>query len=651
MSYSEFQKRCEDAAKHFLQSVVVIDNQAELYEGEAEHSVGYSEETELTEKKKALETRPSRGLSREYVNRAIEPREKSKTDDANETRSIQPGTDKSHLLQAWTLTKELADNNILCTVYRPDYYKNSQVPEGAKESPESHPAVIRSTKMAQLADIVVLDWELGGDADGDGDKGTWKAREIIKAVLRDDDQTGGRQRLLTIYTATPDLKSVYSDVVSDICAIEYRSGKFIQNKKDLSLSNGSARIVFLNKDTANTEIRNISTVSERHLPRRLIEEFVKLNRGLFPTIVLHSIASVRETTHHILSTFNSRLDPALISHRSLLPDPQDSEDFVLDLISGELRAALSLNQIGILYANADAHKERLAEYLDEQKMLSLGNDISVTSDEAIDLVTKGSEAFEKVCKSVLHRWIDKKWNKEKEIKHKIIPGKLSKRGAKQLIENSNIKDVKKHMDIPDFNFSNLIALFTKTQKDGIIINYEFSRLTTLKRERFGERHLPADWLPKLIQGSIIREIKAGGQLSDEFLLCIQPRCDSVRLKKKREFPFLVLTKTKPPTNTKKFLVVKCRKEAELAPKDITLWISPFPYRQKMLVFAPDKAIGDFIQAVDENGAWVFKNDETSYEWIADMKDFHVQNVCDLLSGRLGNMGLDEYEWLRRKSSS
>ena len=69
------------------------------------------------------------------------------------------------------------------------------------------------------------------------------------------------------------------------------------------------------------------------------------------------------------------------------------------------------------------------------------------------------------------------------------------------------------------------------------INYEFSRLTTLKREYFGNRHLPKGWLPKLIQGSIIREIKANGQLSDEFLLCIQPRCDCVRLKQENSFSF------------------------------------------------------------------------------------------------------------------
>ena len=649
MTHSGFQKRCAAAAKHFLQSVVVIDNQAELYEGEWEHSAGSSKKTVQSEKEKTLDRKPSSGLSKERTNRATKPKEKTKTEETYESRSARTGADKSHKLQAWILTEGLADSDILCTVYRPGYYNSSQASEDGAESPECHSVVIRSTKMARLADIVVLDWELGGDQVGD--KGTWKAREIIKAIIKRDNLNGGRQRLLAVYTATLDLNSVYADVVNDLGSINNSSEKFEQNKKDLTLTNKTTRIVFLNKNTDNTESKNTTTVSEQNLPSRLIEEFIKLNRGLFPTIVLHSIASVREATHHILSTFNSKLDPALISHRSLLPDPQDSEEFVLDLVSGELRSALSLNQIGKLHADVKAHKDRITEYLGKQKTFNLNKDISVTREEAIELVTKGSKAFEEVCKSVLYRWVDKKLSEQKVIKHKIMPDSLPAEVVKKLIESSSIKDIKKQIDVPIFNFNNLIALFTKNQKDGDSINYEFSRLTTLKREYFGNRHLPKGWLPKLIQGSIIREIKANGQLSDEFLLCIQPRCDSVRLKKERAFPFLVMTKSKPRTNAKKLLIVKCRKELGLDPEDITLWVCPFPYRQKMLVFAPDTSIGDFIQAVDENDTWIFKSDETRYEWIADMKDFQAQNICDLLSGRLGNAGLDEYEWLRRKSNS
>ena len=606
MTHSGFQKRCAAAAKHFLQSVVVIDNQAELYEGEWEHSAGSNKKTVPSDK--TLGRKPSSGLSKERTNRTTKPKEKTKPEDTYESRSARTGADKSHKLQAWILTEGLADSDILCTVYRPDYYNSSQASEDGADRPECHSVVIRSTKMARLADVVVLDWELGGDQAGD--KGTWKAREIIKAIIKRDNLNGGRQRLLTVYTATPDLNSVYADVVNDLGSINYSSGKFEQNKKELTLTNKTTRIVFLNKKTDITESKNTTTVPEQDLPGRLIEEFIKLNRGLFPTIVLHSIASVREATHHILSTFNSKLDPALISHRSLLPDPQDSEEFVLDLVSGEFRSALSLNQIGKLHADVKAHKDWITEYLSKQETF-------ITLAEAIELVTTGSDTLKKVCAAVSHR----------------------------------IKDSNKQIEVPSLSYNNLIELFTENQKDGMSINYEFSRLTTLKREQFGNRHLPEGWPPKLTQGSIIREISADGKLSNEFLLCIQPRCDSVRLKQERAFPFLVLTNNKPKTNAKKFLVVKCRKELGLDSEDITLWISPFPYCQKMLVFAPATPDSDIIDALLEEDIWVFKREKTRYEWIADMKDFQTQNICNMLSGRLGTAGLDEYEWLRRKSNS
>ena len=261
MTHSGFQKRCAAAAKHFLQSVVVIDNQAELYEGEWEHSTGSSKKTVQSEKEKTLDRKPSSGLSKERTNRATKPKEKTKTEETYESRSARTGADKSHKLQAWILIEGLADSDILCTVYRPDYYNSSQASEDGAESPEYHSVVIRSTKIARLADIVVLDWELGGDQVGD--KGTWKAREIIKAIIKRDNLNGGRQRLLAVYTATPDLNSVYADVVNDLGSINNSSEKFEQNKKDLTLTTKTTRIVFLNKNTDITESKNTTTVSEQ----------------------------------------------------------------------------------------------------------------------------------------------------------------------------------------------------------------------------------------------------------------------------------------------------------------------------------------------------------------------------------------------------
>ena len=104
-----------------------------------------------------------------------------------------------------------------------------------------------------------------------------------------------------------------------------------------------------------------------------------------------------------------------------------------------------------------------------------------------------------------------------------------------------------------------------------------------------------------------------------------------------------------PEGTKQLLILRAPKKEGGAPGDIKVWISPFPHRQKMIRFDPKNSSGGVIQAAMENGRWFFKSEDTNYEWIADLKDFLGQKICDQISGRQGVVGLDEYEWLRRQS--
>lgn len=652
-SVDSYKKRCEDAARHFLQSVVVIDNQAEIYEDELNPATDNNKHTLITSKKK-LAIKPPAGLSKGQTDRPTKPKTESPDIPDESVSILKYGKSESHILKAWKLTERLADKDILCTVYRPSDHDTPTGAESKSMETHDHPVVIRSVKMAKLADIVVLDWELGGDEENTEDKGSWKAREIVKATLKNDDKIKGRQRLIAIYTATPNLASVYEDLFQDIGDTEYVGGKLepTNNKKELSLSNVTTRIVFLNKDTVMTESKNSTTVSEEDFPVHLIKEFVRLNMGLLPSIALHSIASVRETTHHLLASFNAQLDPALVSHRSLLPDPRDSEEFVLDLISGELRSALSLNRIGQEHADVRAHKDWIAGQLDGSTEFKLKTHITVTREEAFDLVTKGNNTIDSICKAIAIRWIDKTWDPAKKFVHKKIPGKLSKKTVKSLTDSLNPIELRKHIaGIPLLDPKHLTGLYAGNTDKGNKINWEFSRLTSLKREFYGTRKLPDNWIPRLTQGSIIREIEGDGKLSKEFLLCIQPRCDSVRIKEPLDFPFLTMTSSGIPANIKQLLFVKCRRERELDPENIKLLLFPIPHRQRIVNFNPSTSNGDYIEAVQEDDIWIFYSTRTKYEWIADMKDFLAQKICDQLSGRQGSVGLEEFEWLRRNSAS
>ncbi len=644
-----FEQHCEDAARRFLQSVVVIDDQAELYENERGHGVGSG--ANLTESRaRALRRRPVTGLSKEQTSQEIRPRSVRSNNASGKSDRAENEVRKSHLLRAWVLTKSLADKEILCAVYRPDdhQFDGAEVVGGGEKS-----VVLRSIGMAKLADIVVLDWELFDPTTGN--RGSVIARDIVKGILEKDEEIRGRQRLIVIYTATPDLKAVYEDIVSDIGSGSFVGGALTKNSKKLLLYNRTTRIAFLNKDAENIESNLHTTVSESSLADRLIKEFVELNRGLLSTIVLHSIASVREATHQLVSTFGAHLDPALVGHRSLLPDPQDSEEFVVDLISGELRSTLSLNKIGEKYAGVDAHKEWIAGKLGDKEVFKLGKYVSVTKAEALELVTKGSSAFDSVQKAAALRWTDAVAAEGKKFEHKYFPGNISKKRMREFIENADPKEVRRQISKPElalFGFKQVAGLFAENQGEGAEIDREFSRLTALKRECHGARSLPEGWLPKLTLGSIIREMKTDASFCDDFLLCIQPRCDSVRIMGETPFPFLTMTKKRPLAATKQLLVVNARTNSASSPANIELWINPIPSRQEMLTFCPDRSFGDHIEAIIDQSTRVFKTtDGRQYEWIADMKDFLAQKICDQLSGRQSSIGLDEYEWLRRKTST
>ena len=650
MEYSEktYRDRCETAAKHFLKAVVVIDDQAENHRSDVS-SRGQAEGANLSKRERMLGRRPMAGLSEGQAHRAVARADGSRS--LTDRKSADPAGNlaKTHRLEAWRLTEEFANEEILCTVYRPGEHEEATSQDDQSGGPGQMPIVNRSVKMARSADIVVLDWELGGKKAGD--KGTHKARKIITTILKEDSLVRGRQRLIAVYTAEPNLEAVYSDVVADVEKRDYFGGKLKPDKDALCLSNDTTRIVFLNKKTGQTNPSNNTTVSEKDLPQRLILEFVEMNSGLLPCIALHSIASIREATHHILSTFRSRLDPALVSHRSLLPSPEDSEEFVLDLVANEIRSVLSMNSIGQRHAGVNAHRDWIAGRLEGRQEFRLQNRLCIDREEAFELVAAGDKAFKKIAQTCAERWVHEEWEKRKGIRHKKIPGKLSKKTALKLVNSVGLGDLTKHFKLPLLEFGALAGVFAENKKTGQQIEQDFSRLTTLKRERYGERSLPANWLPKLTLGSIVREVHDNGTFSNEFLCCIQPRCDSVRIGQSRAFPFLKMATRGHSARPKQYFYVRCARESGQEPVNVRLLLYPFPYRQTMLTFSPSNRVQDRIEATEVEGRWVFEAEEGRFEWIADIRDELAQRLCDLLSGRQGSVGIDEYEWLRRKANS
>jgi hypothetical protein len=143
-------------------------------------------------------------------------------------------------------------------------------------------------------------------------------------------------------------------------------------------------------------------------------------------------------------------------------------------------------------------------------------------------------------------------------------------------------------------------------------------------------------LPNLSLGTIL--VRAKGNATD-YLLCLQPVCDSVRLGAERSYPFIPLT------------VVADSKACNFIVKDRTelrfLTIKYSPYLLEMVRFVPNtngQVTGELNTSKD-----VFfpsNHNEVTFRWIADLKPAHAQRVANNFANAVSRVGLVESEWNR-----
>jgi Response receiver domain len=575
-----FSARCSQAAERFLQTVVVIDNQAELGDrrGNEEPRTASKARTQL--------------LQPDFESIAMAPREQFRAvPDATSTpvgggaavlpvkelqHIVEPTpaaeSERGHELNAKELADAFSDRSILCTVYKP-------VP--------GEEMVERAAKIASHADVVVVDWHLEPGS-------SLKAKEIIAEILRADDERNGRLRLIALYTAQPGLP----DLAKELHAHLNRPSLILQSADSTELEAPGVRIVFIQKAGRGAE-RPVGGVAEEDIPKRLVEEFAKLNAGVFPSIALQSIAAIREGSHHLLATFHAGLDAALILHRCFLPCPEDSEAFAMNLISAELASLLAARDVGGTYAGIDAQRDWVAAKWRSGKAFPVGaltisqNDVSL--------------------------WLDQRPTN--------IPGQGKNKSNYDVLAEALYGDAK-------------VALEQC---------YEFARISGLKREAYGRRSLLPNRPPVLGLGTILRPIpNEKGELprdlnQDTFLLCTQPTCDSVRIKGKRSYPFQRVMRNTDLFNT----VVKLKDET-----NATLLIKWSPFLTEMFTFASASAREDFVLATWDAGCYVFGDfDGNRFEWLADLKDLTAQWAVSQIGARISSVGIDPFEWLRRKGNA
>ncbi len=442
----------------------------------------------------------------------------------------------------------------------------------------------RIAKAAHRADIVVLDWKIG-DSDGG------VTLDVMKEILRDD-QNNPRLRLIAIYTGEPDLASV-SDRVQSVLQGFYASSQ--PSAIDLiRMSKGPAHVVVLAKGGAiNEHLTSLGyeQVSEGDLAGKLVDEFALITSGLLRNVALAGIATIRENSHRILTKFDETLDAAYLGHRMLLPHPPDAEDHLVAALGSELISVLEEDRPA-MHADIEAIERWLSR--------------AGGPDTSMPFRFSGTA-------SAVDRWLPL-------LRSGIESGKvqLPEGGKPGLVRDGT-------------------AAFTDDAADAMLSNHRFASLLNLKTRYPQQRRA-------LTLGAIVRR-----SVDDRFqyLLCLQPKCDSVRLGSASGFPFIPLEPVGGDTRQTSVAVVVEVQEGDWEYLGATLKPSELIVR----TFEPgSNPPGEVLASKETSGAFYFEDvDGTKYRWIAEMKDEHAFGIAGAVAAALARPGPNDAEWLRRRS--
>ena len=441
----------------------------------------------------------------------------------------------------------------------------------------------RTAMAAVRADIVVLDWKIH-DSYGDAVLG------VMRDILQND-ANSHRLRLIAVYTGEPDLNEIASRTETVIN--EFYPDEVLKTDGPFRISKGPVRVVILVKQgTANDLIPDLSEqeVAEPDLANRLVCEFVSMTSGLLRNVALAGIATIRNNAHKILRHFDETLDPAYLGHRLLLPHPPDAEDHLVAALGSELLAVLEEDQPG-RHANISAIERWLAWRHDNG--LNLHEPVSPPSHlNAVD-------CWLACLKSGLAAPTSQLPKEDKST--------LKKKGTEQFATDSSA-----------------------AQRS----NRRFAALLSLKTRYPGQR-------PRLTIGTILcRQEPAPHQ----YYLCLQPKCDSIRLTDASGFPLMPLNPVSSHNKKGKFPLV-----VEIGPDEwVNLNIRPKPSELIVPSFEPGINPPGEICATEEAGEFYFTaTDSTRYRWIAEMKDEHAFRVAGEVASALARPGPNDAEWLRR----
>ena len=513
-----------------------------------------------------------------------------KTDDRSSTAI---SSRIEHKLDAKRIIEESMDLGLICSVMRP-----------AKREQKQEKFRRRVVTASKAADIVCLDWEMyqdGGDA----------ATKIIRGILEKDAEMNGRIRLIAIYTGDTTnieiMEKVFKEIPNEIIT------KRELEQGDLEITGKSGiKIVCLFK-TYGIQQEGPNHVPESELPKRLQKEFAGLSEGLLSNVALATIASIRKISHQILARFAGELDGPWLHHRAVLKNPEDSEEYVVNVVLSEIKGSIDIQSVGADHAGKPAIEARIREIAHESNH---GND----------------------SKLKLHYYSDgnpKSYDFETDDVVRAL-----KNGIGSLNGPKELKNVIKQ------NFS---TLFCNSAEDAVLQMDRFSSLTSV-RSFPGCYLCQQGWTPALGLGTIIKRIYEDHKQEGEYLLCLQASCDSVRIEDIGRFVFVRLEAVEHDPTKRPGHVIPVRDSCGNI-SYVRLNVPSDTYRSIITIsFKSSENQTVRAELNQDPNEFIFKDascKNSKYSWIADLKRRRALKTAQSLGQEMGRLGFDEFEPYRK----
>lgn len=443
------------------------------------------------------------------------------------------------------------------------------------------------------SDVVVLDWylrlkdptqlkDMEADAEDDEPRGVY-TKEMIKNIV--EDASDKKLKLIIVYTGdvtildhiieeiqeTVSIYDTYQIDKKDKCRVYSQNVSILVRAK----SNGNADNQLKYNDDLKSKI-----LDYKNLPDFISEEFSIFVGGLLPDFALSAIAAIRNNTSNILGVFSKDIDPAFLGHYVSIPDSNDAISMLSKIFGSAITDLIDSSNFDVK-TWIDIW---LTQYYEQPLRTRIGK--------------KDVEVKESDIRNVIN-------SSESKFKDKLKTAGFNISGNDDELKIEATKLFITQSDTPNYKLAKLI------QHSNLFLPSNAPRLTT---------------------GTIVKYKKLTNW---NYLLCIQQRCDSVRIPKEgRTFLFLPLTQDKTAT-------------AIIIGENDHMFVKNGSHSIELHEFAPNNDDEPIIAKQYKQIGYAFKDKtEKYYVWVAELKEMFAQHIVSAYTSQLSRVGIDNSEWIR-----